>query len=310
MLVQETIGPVAVAAALGEPAAGCRLVARGGAVDCRGRRPRQHPHRQRARPKDHPQQPRLWRDEAQVHVVPRHRRVAPGRRRRARHDLRVGVPLDDLATCRQRRVVERVGKLAEAAADRRHHAALAQHAAVDVAAGGCRASHLPPEAEHGARRQLQPVERGGRAAQVLHLAHLQAALGEAEVRPQLADRLGRDVDERAGVRRLREPARRTSELGQAATQAKDHRLRLEQRHRPARRSPPPLGSRPADDRHRIAVQRAAPAAQVPATLHQSRRPITRRRTACRRQDFVRGLGGTIGPRRTPAANRARPSSPM
>jgi len=96
----------------------------------------------------------------------------------------MGMPLDDLASGAQRHVVKRVGKLAEPAARRRHQAARLQHPPRDEAAPGARASHLPPEAEHRARRQHRAVEAPRRRAQILHLAPLQGALARPRIAPQ------------------------------------------------------------------------------------------------------------------------------
>ena len=104
------------------------------------------------------------RPETKVDVVPRHRRVAAERRRRADHDARMRVPLDDVAAGLQGRLVQRVRQLAQPAADRRHQAPLLQHAADDIAAPAAGAPDLAPEAEDLARRHDDAVERRRRPA--------------------------------------------------------------------------------------------------------------------------------------------------
>ncbi len=108
--------------------------------------------------------------EAQVDVVPEHRRVPLQRGARARDAAAVGVTLDDLEAGGERRLVERVRELAQPAADIRDEAAFAQLAAGDEAAPARRAPDLLPEAEGLAGRHHDAVEAGERDAEVLDLA--------------------------------------------------------------------------------------------------------------------------------------------
>ncbi len=87
------------------------------------------------------------------------------------------MPLDNPAAGVERDVVERVGELAEPTADRRHQAALLQHAALYEAAPAGRPPKLAPEAEHRAGRDQRSVQRRRGAAKIGETAHLQRFAG-------------------------------------------------------------------------------------------------------------------------------------
>ena len=142
-------------------------------------------------------QQRHLRAESQVDVIPRDRRVPPGRRLRTGNNARVRVPFDDLAARLQRRVVERVRQLAQAAANRRNHASLLQHATDHVSAFLGGSPDLHPETEHVPRQQERAVQRLSSNPQILHFALLEVRLGRAFIRPKLAARLAHDHRVRA-----------------------------------------------------------------------------------------------------------------
>src|SRR5947209_2568758 len=96
--------------------------------------------------------------EAQVNVIPEDRGVAARGGRRAGHDARVRVALDDLEARPERRAVERVRQLAQAAARVRDDAALAQLAPAHVAAPAARPPDVRPEAEDRAGGHFDAVE--------------------------------------------------------------------------------------------------------------------------------------------------------
>ncbi len=94
------------------------------------------------------------------------------------------MPLHNLAFSLQGGVIECVRQLAQAAAGRWNQAPLPQHPAGDKAAPPARASDLLPEAENCSRRNDDPVQSGGCAPQILHLAQLIGPLLRPLVRPQ------------------------------------------------------------------------------------------------------------------------------
>src|ERR1051325_906908 len=101
----------------------------------------------------------------------------------------MAMPLHDLAAGLQRRVVERVRELAEAATRARHQAALFQHAAVDETAGPSWPAQLPPEAEDRAGGNVGAVESFRRHPQIVDLSPLQDALGNPWIAPQRRSRM-------------------------------------------------------------------------------------------------------------------------
>src|SRR5438876_10349929 len=82
----------------------------------------------------------------------------------------MGVALDDLETGGKGRFIERIGELAEAAADAGDEATLAQFATPDEASGLRRAANLAPEAEQAPSRYLDAVKTPDGAAQIMDLA--------------------------------------------------------------------------------------------------------------------------------------------
>src|SRR3982751_3701071 len=82
----------------------------------------------------------------------------------------MAMALDDLEPRLKPGIVKRVGELAEAAANRRDHAALSQLAAGHEATPADRTADLAPEAERPAGLDLDPVEAAQGAAQILDLA--------------------------------------------------------------------------------------------------------------------------------------------
>ena len=70
----------------------------------------------------------------------------------------MGVALDDIEPRGHRRLVERVGQLAQTAADVGNEAALAQLATFDKAAAPRRPADLTPEAEQSPGRNLDAVD--------------------------------------------------------------------------------------------------------------------------------------------------------
>ncbi len=84
--------------------------------------------------------------------------------------------LDNVEADIHGRFIERVGQLAQAAADAGDEAALAQFAALDEAATLRRAADLAPEAEQAAGRNLDAVEMAERPAQIVDLSGGQGAV--------------------------------------------------------------------------------------------------------------------------------------
>src|SRR5688572_12128297 len=114
------------------------------------------------------------------------------------------MPLDNLQPRLQRAIVERVGKLAEPAADARDHTTFAQFAPFDVALGPRRPPDIGPETEHRFRWHFEPVQRARRHAKVLHLSRLQRKLRSI---PGSEERPARGRDDRALRSRVTAPQR-------------------------------------------------------------------------------------------------------
>ena len=166
------------------------------------------------------------RREAQVDIVPSQGGIAARGRGRARDDARMRMALDDPAARLERGVVERVGELAEPAADRRHHAALLQHAAGDVAARGDRGAEMTPDAEHRPRGNDQTVEGAAGDAQILDLAELEAALGQGFIGPEGGAGFGQQMRE-AGCLGLGQKRRAGDEVSSAPFGAEEDGLGAE-----------------------------------------------------------------------------------
>ncbi len=96
---------------------------------------------------------------AQIDVVPEHHRVAVALGQRTGDHMRMPMPLVDMQALAQRRIVNRIGQLAQAAADRRHQAAFAQFAPGGEPTPARGPAQLPPETEGGANRHFDPVQR-------------------------------------------------------------------------------------------------------------------------------------------------------
>src|SRR5437868_12501753 len=186
---------------------------RGGALRSRSRRSwcsfavrsleRVHADHQCGFGKGRAQADRHGRAKAEVYVVPEHRRVGAVVDEEAGRVDGVAVALDDLHSGAVRDARNRVGQLADPAADRGDHAPAAKLAAEDIAFAPGRPSRCIPEAEHFAGIKQDAVNRGYSDAQVLDLAEFELLLA----------RLARRVDrvlvaaERTGVGRDRsEPA--------------------------------------------------------------------------------------------------------
>ncbi|MCW0438447.1 hypothetical protein NB723_003411 [Xanthomonas sacchari] len=229
------------AAAAGAVVGGVDTGRRGGSLQRRQRqRHRRHgtatdAHVQRFAVQPHLQPPRRGGAQAQVHVVPEHHRVAVALGQGAGNHLGVAMPLDDLQPLSQRRVVDRIGHLAQATADRRHQAALAQFAAGDEAAAAGGAAELAPETEGRPGRHLHAVQRTRGQAQVVDLAGHQLRRGLLAVGPQRGDGFGTAAvgDRQAGIAAM--PARTVAQIVQRAAQLQRTGLGPEQQAAPARR---------------------------------------------------------------------------
>src|SRR6185437_11846500 len=121
----------------------------------------------------------LSRTEAEINIVPENRRVATMLGGRAGHNGRVWMPLNDFAVATQCEIVQGVGELAKAAADRGNQTALAEFAAEDIPGAPCRSAQLHPETKILSGGNQDPVKRFTRFAQVLYLAQLQRSFHRA-----------------------------------------------------------------------------------------------------------------------------------
>ena len=178
--------------------------------------------------------------QAQVDVVPEHRGV---QRRAVRRTIRpdlgseargVRMALDDLYARRLRAAHQRVRQLAQPTRRRRHGAALAQLAAVDIAAPARGPAELAPEAHHATRRHGDAVEALTRQSNVMHLAFDQRGLAGRCLGPQRRTLLGQQVQraaDRAAVRMARH--RRCEQVSPRAPQHLPRHTQAEPCRRPA-----------------------------------------------------------------------------
>jgi hypothetical protein len=86
------------------------------------------------------------------------------------------MPLDDLAASVQSKLIQRVRKLAQSAANGRYHTSRLQHSAPNEAPPRRSATDLPPKTEDLASRDLHAIQSADRRAEVCHLAKLERAL--------------------------------------------------------------------------------------------------------------------------------------
>ena len=117
------------------------------------------------------QSPRERCTQTQVEIIPEHGRIAVVLGQRARQHPRMAMPFDHLEAGTHGTVVDRIRDLAQAAADRRNHAAFAQFAADHESVGRAGATQPLPETEDRAGRNLQRMHPLPRPAQVMDLAH-------------------------------------------------------------------------------------------------------------------------------------------
>ena len=113
---------------------------------------------------------------AEVDIVPEDRRVGRVVDEEAGRVDGVAVPLHNLHAGAVSDPRQCIGELADAAADRRHHAALAKLTADDISAARGRPTRGAPEAERFAGLEDDAIDGRGRNSQVLNLAELELAL--------------------------------------------------------------------------------------------------------------------------------------
>src|SRR6185295_774738 len=130
---------------------------------------------------------RHGRAEAQIDVVPEHRRVGLVVDEEAGRMDRVAMTLDDLHSGLMGNARQGVGQLADAAADRWDHAAAPELPPGDIALAQARTSCGQPEAEGLPRLQNDSVDGTRGNPEVLHLAELGVSFAwiGAGVKPML-----------------------------------------------------------------------------------------------------------------------------
>ena len=153
--------------------------------------------------------------QAEVHVVPKNRRIAPDRRKIADTRMAVRVALDDFQARFERRVVDGAPELAQPATERRDEAAFAQFAPYCKTPALRGASQLPPKTPDEIGGDFRAAQERRGDAQILDLAKLEPLLGRhIGLKPDVAglcagDRArapGSHRADAAAARRPRDPA--------------------------------------------------------------------------------------------------------